>query len=146
MSRIANKLPSRAMVVAIVACVLAVAGTATAATGSFGLGIFNKKARSKIVGVGPLLYQSDNVLIPATSRTGLSVNCPAGKVPVGGGVRVSTGTAVTFGEGVVDSYPTSSGWAGKVDNPGGESHTATIIAICARASSTAGSIGGLRVK
>jgi hypothetical protein len=146
MSRIANKLPSRAMVVAIIACMLAVAGTATAATGSFGLGIFNKKARNKVVGVGPLLFQSNNVLIPATSRTGLSVNCPAGQVPVGGGIRVSTGTAVTFGEGVVDSYPTGSGWAGKVDNPGTESHTATIIAICARASATAGSIGGLRVK
>ena len=142
MSRINKRLPSPAMLVAILACVIAVAGTATAATGSLGLGIFNKKARSKVIGVGPLIRATTNNFLPAGAAQLFQTNCPPGFTPVGGGARVSTGTQPI--EGIIDSYPTGNGWAASIFNDGVESHTVIVHAICARASDVRGTVG--RVK
>jgi hypothetical protein len=142
MSRIANKLPSRAMVVAIVACVLAVAGTASAATGSFGLGIFNQKARGKIVGVGNITRNQTSNFLSAGQTGTFSAPCAPGTTPLGGGARVSTGAQPI--EGLVDSFPSPSGWSATVFNSGTESHTVFVYVICGRANDVRGTVS--RVK
>ena len=120
-----RKLPSPAMIVAIIALVLALAGTSVAA----GLGILNTKAKNKTVGVGPLTYVTTTAIIPPTGSGGLNVSalCPAGLRVIGGGVRLSN-VNVQF---VQHSYPTISGWAGNVFNGGNVSHSAITTAICA---------------
>jgi hypothetical protein len=138
MARIIKRRPSAAMIVAIIAVVLATAGTSIAAVTLAG---FAKGARIATFGAGPLVYSSSNQFVPANTARNITVGCPPKLEAVGGGIRVSTGAQVI--EGVVDSYPTNSGWAGTVSTIGSsESHTAVITAICAKTARTRGTVAG----
>ena len=142
MSRIIKRRPSPAMIVAIIACVLAAAGTSWAA--GLHLNIFSKGAKVNTFGVGPLIYSSSNQFLPPGTTRTLTVSCPHNTRAVGGGIRSSTGVQII--QNIIDSYPTNFGWAGHIDNFGGESHTAVITAVCARTLKAKGTIAGLRVK
>jgi len=65
---------------------------------------------------------------PLSTETAVAT-CSDGKVPVGGGV--STQGLVT-GDGIItDSYPTSDGWYGRVNNPGADLFVQMYVyAIC----------------
>lgn len=69
------------MIVAVIALVVAMAGTSVAA----GLGILNNKAKNKTVGVGPLSYVTTTTPVPAggPSNTSVSAQCPAGLRVIG---------------------------------------------------------------
>jgi hypothetical protein len=137
MARIIKRRPSPAMIVAIIACVLATAGTSAA----FSLNILGKQAKIKTVGPGPLVYSSSQAFIPAGQTAQVAAGCPEGLHVVGGGIRVSTGGQQI--EGLIDSFPRATSWGGTVSNVGGtESHTAITIAICANTLRTRGTIGG----
>ena len=139
MSRILKRRPSPALIVAIIAVVLATAGTSIAAVTLSG---FANGARIATFGAGPLVYSSSNQFIPANSARLIQVACPPKLEAIGGGIRVSTGAQVI--EGVIDTYPTNFGWAGTVSTLGSsESHTAVITAICAKTARTRGTVGGL---
>jgi hypothetical protein len=58
-----------------------------------------------------------------------TANCPAGKVAVGGGVKVADPTNVF----VVDTYPNADGggWTATVANAGASDSTYTVYAVCA---------------
>jgi hypothetical protein len=141
MRRFLSRRPSAAMVVAIVALVAALAGTAIAGGGF----ITKKKFNNRLGAVnttlnttikGPLTFASVTATVPATGANGQDVAspCPAGLQPLGGGIKVSNDADMI----VNDSHPTSLGWAGTVFN-GGTTHSATVTAICAAVSATAGS-------
>ena len=66
MSRIWRLLPRPALVVAIMALVLATAGTAFA-IGQFGVGKLREGAREKVVGVGKLVRVSQTTDVPVTT-------------------------------------------------------------------------------
>jgi hypothetical protein len=124
MTRFRKRLPSPAMIVAVIALVVAMAGTSVAA----GLGILNTKAKNKTVGVGPLSYVTTTTTVPAggPSNTATSAQCPGGLRVIGGGIKMNP----PFTIGVESSYPTTSGWAGSVYSQVATS--ATTTAICAR--------------
>jgi hypothetical protein len=140
MAAIRKRLPSPAMLVAIIACVLATAGTSYAA---LNLNDFSKGAKVNTFGVGPLVYSQSQTFIPAGQVRTVSATCPTGTRVIGGGIKVSTGGQVI--EGLIDSGPTNnpSGWRGEVSNIGAsESHTAIASAICGKTLKAKGTIGG----
>jgi hypothetical protein len=146
MSRITKRRPSAAMIVALIALVLAAAGT-SAAAGFLSLKDFSKGAKVNTFGVGPLVYSQAQTFVPAGQIRTVGATCPTNTRVIGGGIKVSTGGQVI--EGVVDSGPTNnpSGWTGTVSNGGAtESHTAIASAICAKTLKAKGTIGGFRVK
>jgi hypothetical protein len=68
---------------------------------------------------------------PLATETAWAV-CPAGKLPVGGGV--STGESDGTDGNITDSYPTADGWYGRVYNPVlGVWMQFHVYAICANA-------------
>lgn len=134
MKRFLRRRPSPAMIVAVIALVAALGGTAVA--GGF---LTTKKFKKQAVR-GPIHYVSVTVTVPPAPPGGESVQhgsatCPAGTNVIGGGVKIVS-TAFTSPS---DSYPTATGWAGTVfqgNNP--NTGTAVVTAICAAAQKTSG--------
>jgi hypothetical protein len=119
--------PSPAMIIAVIALVFALAGTAVAAK-KLGLGALSNGAKNKTVGVGKLTYVTTSVNLPAGQDNDVTATCPSGLKVIGGGIKVGD----TVNDFVDDSYPTTSGWAGTVDTSTAVTpHPATTTAICA---------------
>ena len=116
MNRI-RKLPSPALIVAVVALVFALAGTAVGAKKLLGLGSFKDGVKDKIVGVGKLQYVTNTVEDPiAAGLTTAVATCPGNYEAVGGGIKIdSTDQAVIELATIHDSYMTTSGWTGRVE-------------------------------
>jgi hypothetical protein len=134
--RIQRRLPSPAMVVAVIALIAALGGTATAAKV-----LTTKKFKNQAVR-GPIQYVSTAVSVPPT--TGLpngfpvSVACPPGTQVTGGGIKLGL-DQVQF---VNDSHPITAGWAGTTYNTGAINHSVTTTAICVTVKSIAGTVPG----
>src|SRR5262249_34905932 len=76
---------------------------------------------------GYIAISSDSVPAPAGSLTQASVTCPAGKLPLGGGV-FGQALAPTH---VVGSYPIQGGWAASLGNDTPDDITLRVYAVCA---------------
>jgi hypothetical protein len=123
MTHIRKRLPGPAMIVAILALVVAMAGTSVAA---IGLGALSNKAKDKTVGVGKLTYVG-----ATTTGTGNAISveatCPTGLKLIGGGVHTSDPARSE----VEESHPASQNhWEAVVRARGDE--TIEAIAICAK--------------
>lgn len=136
MRKLMRRRPSPAMLVAVIALVFALGGTAVAAK-KLGLSALSDGAKNKTVGVGKLTYATNTSQAQQPEQT-VSSNCPSGFNVIGGGVKLSNPN-ITGGDNslVLDSYPTATGWAGHVffDNP---NQSATTTAICAKSRVVAG--------
>ncbi|HEY1238086.1 MAG TPA: hypothetical protein VGE91_07095 [Solirubrobacterales bacterium] len=135
MKKLLARRPSAAMIVAVVALVVALGGTAVAAQ-KFGLSVLSNGAKNKTVGVGKLTYVSGT----ATGTAGddavtVSATCPAGTHVIGGGVKVQDPNA----DFIDDSFPTPTGWAGRVSpGTGTGTHTFIATAVCATSRAVTG--------
>ena len=133
--------PSPAMLVAIAALIVALSGTAVAAT-KIGLNNLKGGTKTQLFGAGPLTYVHSTVSVPRSADPvnsptilNVGVSCPAGTFVVGGGIEVSNDRA----ELVNDSDPNAQlGWEGSVVNGGTLNHTATTTAVCATSRSATG--------
>jgi hypothetical protein len=136
MKKVLRRRPSGAMVVAIVALVLALGGTAVAAK-QLGLGSLSNGAKNKTVGVGKITYVT-NTVSAGSAEQSVSANCPSGLHAIGGGIKLSEPNVTGNSSWVEDSYPTVVGWAGHVffDNPG---QSATVVAVCGTSRAITGS-------
>ena len=136
MKRVLKRRPSPALIVSIVALVVALSGTAVAAS-KLGLSALSNGAKNKTVGVGKLTYVTNTVGAVQPDQS-ISVNCPSGLHVIGGGIKLSNPNVTGDSSWVTDSYPTVAGWAGHVffDNEG---QSATATAICAVSRSVTGS-------
>jgi len=134
------RVPSPAMLVALIALTAGLGGTAVAAQ-KLGLGALSNGAKNRTVGVGKLTYVDTTKSLPGGSGAGVSFDvpvsatCPPGLHVIGGGIKVPD-PAPPPGSGNIeihDSHPTASGWAGRVGNfaSAGQNTTATTTAICA---------------
>jgi hypothetical protein len=124
MSRIRQRLPSPAMIVAIVALVMATAGTSWAALVS--VKDFTNGTKNKTVGVGKLTYVG-----ATTQGTGNNIRseakCPPGLRLIGGGVHTSNPAESE----VEESHPDSQNdWEAVVRANANE--TIETVAICAK--------------
>jgi hypothetical protein len=138
--RLRGRRPTVGMVLAIVALIAALGGTAVAGSGFLTTKKFKKQAVR-----GPIVYSVTNTAVPGvnpadSSYVGVSASCPSGTKVIGGGIKIpdpdNNGSAYQN-----DSYPTTSGWAGHVSNyaGAGSDTTATTIAVCATVKSSTGS-------
>jgi hypothetical protein len=138
MKRLILRRPSPAMIVAIIALVAALGGTAVAG------GFLSKKAFRNQAIRGPLVYVSAMPTVPNTGPGGggpgqsVSVDCPHGTNVVGGGIKLSQEANLL----VNDDYPTATGWAGTVYNSAldGQPRTVTVTAICATVKNVNGQV------
>jgi hypothetical protein len=148
MKNVLKRRPSAAMIIAVIALVMALGGTAVAAK-KLGLGALSPSAKKKTVGVGKLTYVSTTKTIPGGgSPNGINVQvsatCPSGTHVIGGGIKVpepSPGPNNNDDIYIADSYPTATGWAGRVDNYSAVNFpaTATTTAICGVSQAVTGS-------
>jgi hypothetical protein len=136
-----RKLPNPAMIVAVVALVFALAGTAVGAKKLLGLGAFRDGVKDKTVGVGKLRYvttmtQADNTATPANPKV-VVATCPANFEAIGGGIKAPDGPTI---DQVLDSYMTASGWTGHVttDALPATPSTFTTVVACARSRAITG--------
>jgi hypothetical protein len=137
MRRIVKRLPTPAMIVAVVAVVLAVGGTAIA-------GGTKKQFKNKAL-QGPLTYVTVTTNVNTTGGGGtafqVSANCPSGFKPTGGAVR-TTNPSTTTNFFAFQQYPTATGWAANV-YAGLNATTpepVLITAICAKVKSSTGTL------
>jgi hypothetical protein len=137
MKKVLGRRPSPAMIIAVIALVAALGGTAIA-----GGGFLTKKKFQNQAVRGPLTYvttttQDTNDGFTSTSFKTATATCPPGTHVVGGGIKGE------FPEDdfVFDSYPTTTGWSGRVfANHGSTGTTSTFIttAICATVKTISG--------
>jgi hypothetical protein len=132
MRSIRRRLPTPAMVIAIVALIAALTGTAIAA------GFLPKTKFSnfkKNVAVkGPITYvnQTQSVSAPfAGAGVNVTAPCPSGFVPVSGGAKTNASSNAS-GFFVLNSYPSATGWTANVYT-GDTAEIVTVTAVCERA-------------
>lgn len=137
MKRFRPRRPSAAIIIAVIALVAAIGGTAIAGspfvkTTKFKKFKQNTNSRFSQTVQGPVNYVTAAFTNPAGASTDVAASCPAGTVPTGGGIKVENDAT----QRVNDSHPTVAGWAGTVISTAATSHSAQITAICAKAPST----------
>jgi hypothetical protein len=130
--------PSAAMIVAVVALIAAIGGTALAGSPFVTKTKFKKfkqHTNSSLAQTvkGPLNYVTANFTNPGGATTDVAAVCPSGTAPTGGGIKVENDND----QFVNDSHPTTAGWAGTVISTAATSHSVQVTAVCATAS-TAG--------
>jgi hypothetical protein len=143
MSLIKSHLPRPALVVAIVALVLATAGTALAVN-QFGVGALREGARQKVVGVGKLVQVTTTTTVPVTTvqepTTTVKATCPTAPIgnlqPISGGVKLEVKDP-DFA--VLDSHAIANGWTATVYNDTADAHKADLVLSCARSIAVSGS-------
>jgi hypothetical protein len=125
------------MIIAIVALIAALSGTAVAA------GFLPKTKfvnfKKNVAVKGPITYvnqtQSVNTTSGSPSYVNITATCPSGFFPVGGGAKSSTSSQDSnfFAE---NSYPSATGWTALVSAgfgpPPGTAENVTVTAICAK--------------
>jgi hypothetical protein len=128
------------MIVAVIALVVALGGTAVAAK-QISLSALANGAKNKTVGVGKLTYVNATKTVSSSEATASTVTatCPPGTHVVGGGVKGENPDE----DFVFDSYPTATGWSARVF-AGGTGNTRTFIAtaICGVSRSVTGAPAG----
>ena len=138
MKRFRPRRPSAAIVIAVIALIAAIGGTAVAGGPPFlpkaKFQKYKKNTNATLATTvkGPLNYVTVNFTNPAGQLTDVAASCPAGTAPTGGGIKVENDAT----QSVTDSHPTTAGWAGTVKSTAATSHTGQITAICATASAT----------
>jgi len=136
MKKLVRRCPSPAMIIAIVALVVALGGTAIAGGGFLTKKKFNKFRSNAVQG---LTYASNTVSVPRSTGdidyTKVSASCPAGLHPLGGGVDLDPNDS---GYWVGDGYLTATGYAAHVFNGLTVSASATVTVACAAGNATGG--------
>ncbi|HKH41171.1 MAG TPA: hypothetical protein VKA41_04885 [Solirubrobacterales bacterium] len=107
--------PSSTMIVAVIALVVALGGTAVAAK-KLGLNALSPSAKKKTVGVGKLTYvTAEQVYTGNNPAEGyvLTATCPGGTHVLGGGTKVASGYPPNFTFSLIEDYPNTSGFTAR---------------------------------
>src|SRR4051812_36469160 len=138
MKRLFSRRPSAAMIVAMVALVAALAGTAIAGAPFLKKSKFNK---FKSTAVTRLTYVNTTSNVPVGSGndfTTVSANCPAGFHPVGGGVKLLSPDQNFWWD---DGYLTPTGYARKTAKNSGKPPQALVPGAGVAATATGAPTG-----
>jgi hypothetical protein len=149
MKRFKLRRPSAPMIIAIVALIAALGGTAIAGGGFLKKTKFqnfkkNNNATLATTVKGPITYVSNTQSVNTTAATpagagqNITAACPSDFFPVGGGAKTST-PSQNSNFAVLNSYPSATGWtelvyAGSAGPP--VSEQVTVTAICEKAKTT----------
>jgi hypothetical protein len=135
MKKILSRRPSPAVIIAIVALIAALTGTAVA-----GGGFLTKKKFKNQAVRGPVQYVTNSVSVPNGAPgdyVTATATCPPGTKVVGGGIKLPdpnlNGAAY-----VDDAYVTTTGYTAHVTNNATSATTATVTANCVTVKSSTG--------
>jgi hypothetical protein len=124
------------MIVAVIALVAALAGTAVAGGGFLTKKKFkNQAVRGPVTYVTTTTVDNDDGFTPTSFKTA-TATCPAGTRVIGGGIKGEN----PQDDFIFDSYPTATGWSGRVfaSHGAGTTSTFTTTAICATVKNISG--------
>jgi hypothetical protein len=149
MRRIVKRLPAPAMIVAVVALILALGGSAVAG------GVLTTKKYKNTAVRGPVTYVTvptvvnNNNLPGPVSGVNITAACPSGFFPTGGGVK-SGNLSNNSGLFVQYSYPSApNGWTANVfagtGGGGGLAETISVTAVCVKSKQSSGILPGVTV-
>jgi hypothetical protein len=139
-----RKLPNPAMMVAVIALVVALGGTAVAAK-KLGLGALSSKAKQKTVGVGKLTYvnvqQTYNTSPNPDDGHKLTAVCPSNTKVLGGGTRLlSPGYGVVTNYFIIQEYPSTTGFTSNFfAGTNAQAVTVQVTAVCGVSQAVTGS-------
>jgi hypothetical protein len=140
MKRFRISSPSPAMIVALIAVILALAGGAYAGA-KLGLGALSKGAKNKTVGVGKLTYVNTtgtfNTLQIQLDQDSLTAQCPSGLKAIGGSAKTSTRSGAS-NFSLFQEYATATGWRATFVVDGPPAEQITVTAICAKSRAVTG--------
>jgi hypothetical protein len=138
MRKLVRRRPSPAMIIAIVALIAAMAGSAVAGS-KF---LPSKKFKNfKSTAVTRLTYFNTTENVPVGSGndfTTVSASCPTGFHPVGGGVKLLSPDQSFWWD---DGYLTPTGYAAKIANDTAITRQAQVTVACVAANATGAPIG-----
>jgi len=102
------------MIVAVIALIVALGGTAVAAK-KLGLSSLSSSAKKKTVGVGKLTYVTTQQTYNTDQPPGfngyfLTASCPSGTHALGGGTKLASPSYANSSFFLVEDYPSSSGF------------------------------------
>jgi hypothetical protein len=122
------------MLLGIIAVVLALAGTAVAAS-NLKLANFEPSSRDRLAGTGVIQYaaQTHNTGTPSPDVKTFSVQCAAAKKATAGGFKWLGTPPDPLGFQFVDAYPTGGGYTVRLRvNPTGANQDLTVFANCVK--------------
>lgn len=135
MKKVIRRRPKAAMIVAIIALVAALGGTAVAGGGFLPRSKFSK-FKQNVAAKGPITYVNQTQNVNTTSTTNgvnVTATCPNGFFPVGGGAKSNTNSS-TSNFFILNSYPSANSWTALVfagtGAPPGTPESVTVTAIC----------------
>jgi hypothetical protein len=126
--------PSPGVLLGIIAVVLALAGTAVAAS-NLKLANFEPSSRDRLAGTGVIQYaaQTHNTGTPSPDVKTFSVQCAAAKKATAGGFKWVGTPPDPLGFQFVDAYPTGGGFTVRLRvNPTGANQNLTVFANCVK--------------
>jgi hypothetical protein len=133
MKQALRRRPSAAMIVAALALIVALGGTAVAAK-KLGLNSLSRSAKKKTVGVGKLTYataQQTYTGNPPPEGYMLTATCPGGTHALGGGAKVASGYAPNFTFSLIEDYLSTNGFTARFyAGDTGVSDTVAVTASC----------------
>jgi hypothetical protein len=142
MRNVPSRRPSAAMIVAVIALVAALGGTAIAAK-KLGLGSLSAKAKKKTVGVGKLTYvTAQQAYTGGNPPEGyvLTATCPDGTHVLGGGAKVASGYAPNFTFSQIEDYLSANGFTARFyAGDTGVTDTVAVTASCGISQAVTGS-------
>ena len=146
MKRFIRRRPSPAMIVAVIALVAALGGTAVAA-GTIKLGALTNGAKNKTVGVGKLTYvstqQTYNTSPNPDDGYKLTANCPSGLHPLGGGTKLVSPNYDNSNYFLITDYLSSTGFTAQFfAGSSGQADVVQVTVACGVSRAVTGSPSG----
>ena len=144
MRKVLKRRPSAAMIVALIALIVALGGTAVAAK-KLGLNALSTGAKKKTVGVGKLTYVTAQQTYSADQPPGfngyfLTANCPPGTHALGGGTKLASPAYANSSFFLVEDYPSSGGFTSHFyAGAPSQADTVEVTAACGVSTAVAGS-------
>jgi hypothetical protein len=142
MKKALRRRPSAAMIVAVLALVVALGGTAVAAK-KLGLGSLSPNAKKKTVGVGKLTYVTSQQAYtgnPPPEGYVLTATCPSGTHVLGGGAKVASGYSPNFTYSLIEDHLSTTGFTARFyAGDTGLTDTVAVTASCGVSQAVTGS-------
>jgi hypothetical protein len=135
MKRIFARRPRASMIVAVIALIAAMSGSAVAGSKFLSTKKFQKFRNNA---VQRLVYANNGAVVPPTGPTNfrtVSVACPPGFHPLGGGVRVAPNDARIW---ATDGFLTAGGYAAQIVNTTPATNGSAVVNVSCAAGNASG--------
>ena len=144
MRTVLRRRPSAAMMVAVLALIVALGGSAVAAK-KLGLNSLSPGAKKKTVGVGKLTYVTAQQTYNTDQPPGfngyfLTATCPSGTYVLGGGTKLASPVYAASSFALLEDYPSAGGFTSHFyAGAASQADTVQVTAACGISQAVSGS-------